>query len=132
MSDPVLPAVPEKLRRWLEWAVQVGASDLHLIVGYPPVLRLNGDLTELPEPVLVGGRGRTASAFGLPAGCPSAVSRHQERGLLVWCAGGRPHCSIPGLAIPRRPATRGMLPTLFRKRSLTSIGPDSRCRLPIG
>jgi twitching motility protein PilT len=45
MSDPL----PEKLRRWLEWAVQVGASDLHLIVGYPPVIRLNGDLTELPE-----------------------------------------------------------------------------------
>jgi twitching motility protein PilT len=45
MSDPL----PEKLRRWLEWAVQVGASDLHLIVGYPPVIRLNGDLTEIPE-----------------------------------------------------------------------------------
>src|SRR5947209_1293977 len=44
------PVVPEKLRRWLEWAVQVGASDLHLIVGYPPVIRLNGDLTELAEP----------------------------------------------------------------------------------
>jgi twitching motility protein PilT len=52
MSDPTPPAVPEKLRRWLEWAVQVGASDLHLIVGYPPVLRLHGDLTELPEPAL--------------------------------------------------------------------------------
>jgi twitching motility protein PilT len=45
MSD----SIPEKLRRWLEWAVQVGASDLHLIVGYPPVVRLHGELTELPE-----------------------------------------------------------------------------------
>ena len=45
-------AVPERLRRWLEWAVQVGASDLHLTVGHPPVLRLNGELSELPEPPL--------------------------------------------------------------------------------
>ena len=53
MSDPhEPPPVPAKLRRWLEWAVQVGASDLHLIVGYPPVLRLHGELTELPEPPL--------------------------------------------------------------------------------
>lgn len=52
MADPNPVGVPEKLRRWLEWAVQVGASDLHLIVGYPPVIRLNGDLTELPEPKL--------------------------------------------------------------------------------
>ncbi len=42
-------AVPEKMYRWLEWAVQVGASDLHLVVGHPPVLRVNGDLSELPE-----------------------------------------------------------------------------------
>src|SRR5688572_28010236 len=48
MSDPHA----EKLRRWLEWAVQVGASDLHLAVGYPPVIRLNGALAELPEPPL--------------------------------------------------------------------------------
>ncbi|HSQ56256.1 MAG TPA: PilT/PilU family type 4a pilus ATPase [Gemmata sp.] len=50
MSDQL----PEKLRRWLEWAVQVGASDLHLIVGYPPVIRLNGDLTEIPEAPITG------------------------------------------------------------------------------
>ena len=43
------PSVPAKLREWLNLAVESGASDLHLIVGYPPVLRLHGDLTELPE-----------------------------------------------------------------------------------
>ncbi len=54
MSDPAVPpyAVPEKLRRWLEWAIQTGASDLHLVVGHPPVLRVHGDLTELSEPPL--------------------------------------------------------------------------------
>lgn len=46
------PAIHEKLRRWLEWAVQVGASDLHVIVGHSPTIRLNGNLTELTEPPL--------------------------------------------------------------------------------
>jgi twitching motility protein PilT len=40
------PPFPEKLRAWLRRAVEAGASDLHLIVGYPPVLRLHGDLME--------------------------------------------------------------------------------------
>src|SRR5262249_27086052 len=46
--------IPAKLRDWLSHAVQAGASDLHLIVGYPPVLRLHGDLIELSEPPLAG------------------------------------------------------------------------------
>lgn len=37
----------DTLRRWLELAITDGASDLHLIAGYPPCLRLHGDLTEL-------------------------------------------------------------------------------------
>src|SRR5580693_2186396 len=49
-----LLSVPERLRGWLTRAVEAGASDLHLIVGYPPVLRLHGDLIELPEPPLGG------------------------------------------------------------------------------
>src|SRR5262249_15321384 len=46
--------VPERLQSWLARAVQEGASDLHLTVGYPPALRLHGDLTELPEDPLEG------------------------------------------------------------------------------
>ena len=46
------PALPEKLGAWLARAVEAGASDLHLIPGHPPVLRLHGDLTELAEPPL--------------------------------------------------------------------------------
>jgi twitching motility protein PilT len=45
-------SVPEALRRWLEWTVQVEASDLHLVAGHPPMLRLHGELTEMPEPPL--------------------------------------------------------------------------------
>jgi twitching motility protein PilT len=54
MSDvtSTRPGVPDRLRAWLHEAVEAGASDLHLIAGYPPVLRLHGDLIELPEPPL--------------------------------------------------------------------------------
>jgi twitching motility protein PilT len=47
-------SIPEKLRAWLCRAVESGASDLHLIAGYPPVMRLHGDLIEMPEPPLTG------------------------------------------------------------------------------
>ena len=49
-------SVPDRLRGWLAHAVEVGASDLHLTVGYPPGLRLHGDLTELAEEPLRGRR----------------------------------------------------------------------------
>jgi twitching motility protein PilT len=42
----------DPFRGWLGQAVDAGASDLHLIVGYPPVLRLHGDLIALPGPPL--------------------------------------------------------------------------------
>jgi twitching motility protein PilT len=47
MNDQTPAAsIPEKVRTWLGRAVEAGASDLHLIVGHPPVLRLHGDLIE--------------------------------------------------------------------------------------
>jgi twitching motility protein PilT len=46
--------IPHKLRDWLSHAVETGASDLHLIADYPPVLRMHGDLIEMPEPPLSG------------------------------------------------------------------------------
>lgn len=46
--------VPERLRQWMQGAVESGASDLHLIAGHPPVLRIHGDLVELPEPPVTG------------------------------------------------------------------------------
>ncbi|HLJ12434.1 MAG TPA: PilT/PilU family type 4a pilus ATPase [Planctomycetaceae bacterium] len=54
MTDPPREEgnVPDKLRMWLSRAIQLGASDLHIIAGHPPVLRLHGELTELPEPDL--------------------------------------------------------------------------------
>src|SRR5947209_16597270 len=61
--------IPEKLRAWLAHAVEAGASDLHLIPGYPPVLRLHGDLIELPEPTLRADEARDL----LGALCPREV-----------------------------------------------------------
>jgi twitching motility protein PilT len=65
-SSPEASAVPEGLRTWLGRAVEAGASDLHLIAGYPPVLRLHGDLIELPHPPLTAEETQ-ALLFGL---CP--------------------------------------------------------------
>jgi twitching motility protein PilT len=45
-------AIPPKLLGWLMNAVEAGASDLHLIPGYPAVLRVHGDLVEMPGPIL--------------------------------------------------------------------------------
>jgi twitching motility protein PilT len=54
MAEMNAKVVPDHVRDWLSDAVRAGASDLHLITGYPPALRLHGDLIELPEPPLKG------------------------------------------------------------------------------
>ncbi len=76
-TNPETPVVPDNIRAWLAHAVEVGASDLHLISGYPPVLRLHGDLIELKEPALVA---EEAHSF-LSALCPpEALARlHSEK-----------------------------------------------------
>src|SRR5262245_16982668 len=70
MIDMTLPTpdFPEPLHTWLVRAVELGASDLHLIPGYPPTLRLNGDLVELDEPTLAADEARVM----LTALCPAA------------------------------------------------------------
>ena len=55
MSQPVpaeggAPAAPYNYKAVLQKAVQVGASDLHLKVGRPPMIRLNGELSSLEFP----------------------------------------------------------------------------------
>lgn len=54
MRDDI--AIPDQIQHWLRHAVAAGASDLHLIAGYPPVLRLHGDLIEVSAPALTGGQ----------------------------------------------------------------------------
>lgn len=52
----LLPPSPagEKIREWLSLAIEAGASDLHLVAGYPPVLRVHGNLVEMAEARLMG------------------------------------------------------------------------------
>lgn len=51
-EDNTAPSPPTPLARWLTLAVDQDASDLHLVVGHPPVLRVHGALQPLAEPEL--------------------------------------------------------------------------------
>ncbi len=44
----------QEIYAWLEHGVRQGASDLHLVAGYSPTLRLHGVLTPLEAPALDG------------------------------------------------------------------------------
>ena len=50
-TAPLMSSSPNHIHSWLQEAVQRGASDLHLVVGHPPMLRLHGELKPLDEPV---------------------------------------------------------------------------------
>lgn len=61
--------LPPKLQQCLGLAVTQGASDLHLVAGYQPAIRLHGDLVELAGPPLT-----EAELHGLFAQlCPSEL-----------------------------------------------------------
>lgn len=46
--------IPTPLHEWLTQGVEAGASDVHLVVGQPPVLRVNGELRPLDKEPLWG------------------------------------------------------------------------------
>ncbi len=46
------PSSISTLQDLLALAIEKGASDLHISVGYPPLLRINGDLITVPSPGL--------------------------------------------------------------------------------
>ncbi|HZZ79018.1 MAG TPA: PilT/PilU family type 4a pilus ATPase [Gemmataceae bacterium] len=72
--DPNALPIPDEIRELLGRAIEAGASDLHLIVGYPPVLRLHGELKELPEVPL---RGDEAESLLLALCPPETQARLQ-------------------------------------------------------
>jgi twitching motility protein PilT len=76
MASTAPPAIPDSLATWLTKAAEAGASDLHLIAGYPPVLRLHGDLSELREPPLDAADTDALLAALLPA---DLLARLHER-----------------------------------------------------
>jgi twitching motility protein PilT len=51
-ADATDEACPEEIRNWLSLAVEAEASDLHVVPGYPPVLRVHGDLRQLESAAL--------------------------------------------------------------------------------
>jgi twitching motility protein PilT len=75
-SIPVQPTCPEPLSGWLSQTAQSGASDLHVLAGYPPMMRLHGRLSELAvEPL----ESSTVSRL-LTALCPDhAMVRFREQ-----------------------------------------------------
>jgi twitching motility protein PilT len=52
VSAPRPEEIPPRLHAWLATVVAAGGSDLHLVAGHPPVLRVHGELAELSEPPL--------------------------------------------------------------------------------
>ncbi len=69
----------EKMNDLLATAAQVKASDLHLIVGAPPKVRVNGDLKSLDLPKLMPGDVRELAEALIP---PALLSRFEEDGEL--------------------------------------------------
>ena len=55
MTDQAPIECPTKIRQWLTQATESEASDLHLVAGYPPALRIHGEVRELPEAELEAG-----------------------------------------------------------------------------
>ena len=67
-ADPM--RIDSQMLRWLASVVQAGGSDLHLVAGYPPTMRLHGDLVELPEDALEPEAARRA----IESICPAEVA----------------------------------------------------------
>jgi twitching motility protein PilT len=76
-SESMKPAPAETffLRQALAEAIEKGASDLHIVVGHRPTMRLHGRLQALDEPVVTAESARSA----LLAFCPPQALEHFER-----------------------------------------------------
>lgn len=84
------PPIAEKFRRWLEWAVQAGASDLHVVVGHPPVIRVHGDLTALPEEPLTEEEAEPLLLSACPHDALNRLQSQKNADFSLECAvGGR-------------------------------------------
>ena len=72
------PAEAVRLDRWLEELVQKSGSDLLLVAGAAPALRLDGRITPLPAPPLSGDEIEEAV---LPALAPHARAQYRDTGI---------------------------------------------------
>jgi twitching motility protein PilT len=67
----------DSLERWLHALVSRGAADLFLVAGFAPAIRLNGVVTPMSEPPLVG---EAIEAAVLPLLHPLALERYRNDG----------------------------------------------------
>src|SRR5918993_742399 len=67
----------DSLERWLHALVSRGAADLFLVAGFAPAIRLNGVVTPISEPPLVG---EAIEAAVLPMLHPLALERYRNEG----------------------------------------------------
>ncbi len=91
-STHLTPELPEEVHAWIAQAVDRSASDLHLIPGYPPTLRLNGNLVELAEPPLVAQECEAHAHRSLPRRRPRPLPGTEEPRFFPfsqWSARGR-------------------------------------------
>jgi twitching motility protein PilT len=72
------PAEPSRLEEWLAILRTRGGSDLYLVSGVPPAIRLNGVVRPLPEPPLDGDEIENAVLPALPI---HAIERYRRQGI---------------------------------------------------
>jgi len=70
--------ITDRLKEWLKILVQRGASDLFLVVGVPPSIRIAGRIEPLDEEALDGANIENAIFPSLP---PDAVQRYRASGI---------------------------------------------------
>jgi len=83
----------------LRYAAKYGASDLHITVGNPPIIRVNGRLKKIPGPVLTQDDARALVYSMLSEEQQEAVERRRELDLsYTWgtATGGGPSVSHAG------------------------------------
>ena len=66
----------QRVYQWLEKALEEGASDLHLVVGLPPSIRVDGEIEFLPQDPLRGGELEEAL---LALICPAQQKQLEQR-----------------------------------------------------
>ncbi len=78
VSEEVMPDVKRlgECAAWLAKGVELGASDLHLVVGHRPTLRLHGQLLELNEPAITA---EQAKAILMPLCSPRIAQQLDEQ-----------------------------------------------------
>ena len=71
----VMSSATASIKDLLQIAVERGASDLHFVVGHPPILRVHGRMKTLDEPVITQ---ETAESELLPLCDTNAATRFRE------------------------------------------------------